>query len=106
MANTLVVQKGRTNTVNVNLNEDVTGDTFTSEIRTEPNQSSALIATWVVTVANAAAGELTLGLNDTLSVQIKQDVGYMDIKRVTAGGDVIAVFDQPIRISFRGTVTE
>ena len=106
MANTLVVHKGRTNTVNVTLNQDITGDVFTSEIRTEPTQSSALIATWVITVADAAAGDLTLGMTDVISGQIKQDVGYMDIKRVMSGGDVVAVFDQPLRITFRGTVTE
>ena len=106
MSNSLVVHKARTNTVNVNLNDDVTGDTFTSEIRTGPNRDAALIATWVVVVDDAAAGELSLSLSDTVTGQIKQDVGYMDIKRVTAGGDVKAVFDNPIQVSFRGTVTE
>lgn len=106
MANQLVVHKGRLNTVTVNLNESIVSETFTSEIRTEPNRAASLIASWVVTVTDAATGEIELSLSDTVTAQIKQDVGYMDIKRVKSGGEIVAVFDQPIQVSFRGTVTE
>ena len=106
MANTLVVHKGRTNNVDVNLNRDITGMTFTSEIRTEPNRDSSLIATWTVSVTTLTPGEISLTLTHVVSGQILQDVGYMDIKGVDSGGYVEAIFDQPIKVEFRGTVTE
>jgi hypothetical protein len=105
MASKVIVHKGRTNTLRVNLGMNITGDTFTSEIRAEPDTSSLLIATWVVTVSDATKGELVLTLDDVTTSQITAASGYMDIKRVT-GTEPVAVFDRPLEVSFRGTVTE
>ena len=106
MSNTVVVHKGRNNTVDVNLFQDITGDVFSSEIRTEASRDSTLIAYWNVTVIDEESGELSLYLGSTTTGYIRQQAGYMDLKRVTEDGSIEAVFDQPIRVIFRGTVTK
>lgn len=103
MPKQLVVHKGRVNVIAVNLGFDVTGETLTSEIRERPEQDSPLIATWTVTVTTAATGLLSLVLDDS-SNTIAQSEGYMDIKRVS-GGQPLTVFDEPLSVELRGTVT-
>jgi hypothetical protein len=106
MSNKVIVHKGRTNTLVVKLGLNVSADTFTSEIRAEPTVDSPLIATWVITfVTNGADGQLLLKLDDVITKQIKANSGYMDLKRVT-GAEPIPVFDRPLEVSFRGTVTQ
>jgi hypothetical protein len=100
----VIVHKGRTNTLVVNLGMNVTGNTFTSEIRSEPTVDSPLIATWTVVVTDAAIGKLTLTLDNTITQAIAPSTGYMDLKRVS-GGEPLPVFDRPLEVSFRGTVT-
>jgi hypothetical protein len=105
MSNKVIVHKGRTNVITVSLGIDVSADTITSEIRSEPNSESPLIATWVVSyVTNGADGELILTLDDNETRQIKANSGYMDLKRVS-GSEPVPVFDRPLEVSFRGTVT-
>lgn len=104
MSNRVIVHKNRRNTLVVDLGIDVTGDTLTSEIRAEQDHTSTLIATWVVTVTDAATGMLSLVLDDLESGQITVDSGYMDIKRIS-GGQPVPVFDRPLEVSFQGTVT-
>jgi hypothetical protein len=105
MSSKIIVHKGRTNILTVSLGVNVSADTITSQIRSEPNQESPLIATWVVSFkTNGADGELILRLDDNDTRQIKANSGYMDIKRVT-GSEPVPVFDQPLEVSFRGTVT-
>jgi hypothetical protein len=104
MASKVIVHKSRTNVLRVNLGMNITGDTFTSEIRAEPDVESALLATWVVTVSDATKGELVLTLDDVTTAQIKATSGFMDLKRVT-GSEPVAVFDRPLEVTFRGTVT-
>jgi hypothetical protein len=104
MASKVIVHKSRTNVLRVNLGMNITGDTFTSEIRAEPDVESALLATWVVTVSDAIKGELVLTLDDVTTAQIKATSGFMDLKRVT-GSEPVAVFDRPLEVTFRGTVT-
>lgn len=105
MASKVIVYKGRTNTLKISLGFDVSTDTITSEIRTEPNFNSPLIATWDVTFAtNGSDGNLILTLDDIQTAQIVVDSGYMDLKRMK-GIEPLAVFDRPLEVSFRGTVT-
>lgn len=105
MSNQIVVHKGRTNTLLVNLGINVAGNVITSEIRSEPDQESSLIATWTVTFVNDGAdGKLRLVLDDLITSQIKANSGYMDLKRMN-GGEPLAVFDEPLEVIFRGTVT-
>lgn len=106
MSNQVIVHKGRTNTVTVSMGVSVLGDTITSEIRTEPDVEAPLIATWIVTfVTDGSDGELILKLDDTVTAGIVVDTGYMDLKRIS-NGEPIPVFDRPLEVVFRGTVTE
>lgn len=103
MGKQLVVHKGRVNVVAVNLGFDVTGETLTSEIRERPDQNSLLIATWTVSVTTAATGLLSLSLDDSTN-EITQSEGFMDLKRMS-GGQPLTVFDEPLAVEIRGTVT-
>ena len=106
MSNTVIVHKGRTNTLFVNMGIDVSADVITSEIRSEPNVESPLIMTWEVAfVSDGTDGKLVLTVDDLETSQIKANSGYMDLKRVI-GGEPVPVFDRPLEVSFRGTVTE
>ena len=106
MSNTVVVHKGRTNTLRINMGKDVSADTFSSEIRSDPDLEAPLIATWQVSFeTNGADGMLVLKLDNTATRSIKQNSGYMDLKRIT-GSEPVPVFDRPLEVEFRGTVTE
>lgn len=106
MSNKVIVHKGRTNTVLVDMGIDVSADTITSEIRSEPSVEAPLIATWVVSfVTDGTDGMLSLSMDDVITGGIEANSGYMDLKRVT-GGEPVPVFDRPLEVSFRGTVTE
>jgi hypothetical protein len=105
MSSKIIVHKDRTNVLSVSLGIDVSADTITSEIRSEPDVNSPLIATWVVAFkTDGHDGRLLLTLDNTITSQIKANSGYMDLKRMT-GGEPIAVFDQSLEVSFRGSVT-
>ena len=106
MSNKVIVHKNRTNEVRVNLGMDVSADTITSEIRSEPDVESPLIATWTVAfVTDGTDGELLLTLDDTITAEITANSGFMDLKRIS-GGEPIPVFDKPLEVTFRGTVTQ
>ena len=105
MSNEIIVHKGRTNTLYINMGIDVSADTITSEIRSEPDLESPLIATWVVDyLTDGVDGKLVLVLDDLTTSQIAADRGYMDLKRIS-GAEPLPVFDQPLEVAFRGTVT-
>ncbi len=59
-----------------------------------------------MTVTDETVGDLSLYLSHTITGYIRHNTGYMDLKRVTEDGSVEAIFDQPIRVMFRGTVTK
>ena len=102
MADAIVVHKGRTNIITVSLGIDVSDDIITSDIRTE---SKALIASWDVDFdSDGVDGELILTLDDSVTVGITQTRGVMDIKRIS-GGEPLPVFDMPLEVEFRETVT-
>lgn len=102
MSDSIIVYKDRTNVITASLGIDVSGDTLTSEIRTE---SGTLIATWdVVFDSDGTDGELILTLDNSDVTSIGYPSGLMDIKRVTAG-EPLAVFEEPIEVEFRETVT-
>lgn len=105
MSNEVVVYKGRTNVLTVSLGIDVSLDEITSEIRSEPDVSGPLLAEWDVTFAtDGTDGELILTLDDLVTGQITVNSGYMDLKRVS-GAEPIPVFDRPLDVVFRGSVT-
>ena len=102
--NKVIVHKHRTNTLTVNLGMDITGDTITSEVRVQPDPTSALLMTWVVTVVDDATGELEISVDDSTTAQIEVDKGYMDFKRLSSG-EPLPILDRPLEVEFRGTVT-
>lgn len=104
MSNPIIVYKGATTILPVRLGIDITGDTITSQIRAEPTQASALIATWTVTVEDAITGRITLTLDDDVTVAITATSGYTDLRRL-AGGQPLAVFEKPLEVEFRELVT-
>lgn len=101
----IVVHKGRTVIVPVSLGIDVSQDTITSEIRRYTSQDSELLATWAVTFAtDGFDGELILTLDNSATVGVTRAIGYMDLKRVS-GGEPISVFEEPIQVLFKDSVT-
>jgi hypothetical protein len=107
MSKNVTIHKGRTNKILVSLGFDVSGDTLTSQIRTEADQTSDLIATLNVGfVTNGVDGELVLTMDDAAFTPevLTRTYGYMDIKRV-ANGEPLSVFAEPVEVVFQGTVT-
>lgn len=103
--NQLIVYKDRTAIVPVSLGFDVSSDAITSQIRVGKDFESDLIAEWDVTfLTDGVDGELILTLDDSVTVMITNDIGYMDLKRVT-GGEPVNVFDKPLEVLFKNSVT-
>lgn len=105
MTPNITVHKGRTVIVPVSLGRDVSGDTFVSEIRVDKHSTSSLIATWDISFeTDGTDGELILKLDDGVTSLITKSSGYMDLKQVT-GGEPIPVFNEPLEVLFRDSVT-
>jgi len=105
MANPVVVYKGRTNVVLLNLGIDVSSDVITSEIRVGKSIDTDLIVTWDVEfVTDGTDGECRLTLDDSVS-SVEEDSGFMDVKRVS-GGEPYQVFSAPLKVLFKEVVTE
>lgn len=103
--NELLVYKNRTNVVQVDLGFDVSTDVLTSEIRAGKNLGSSLIATWAVSfLTDGTDGKLVLTLDDSDLDSVSEKVGYMDLKRVSAG-EPLPVFANPIKVKFLESVT-
>lgn len=101
----VTVYKGRTTILQVSLGFDVSNDNITSQIREEKSRTSTLIATWAVSFAtDGVDGELILTLDDAVSALVTKSTGWMDLKRVT-GGEPVNVFDDPIEVLFKDTIT-
>lgn len=99
------VHKARTVEIPVSLGFNVSGDTFSSDIRVEANPESLLIASWDVSFkTDGTDGELLLTLDDEITSEIVQTTGYMDLKRVS-GGEPLAVFPEPLQVVFIEAVT-
>lgn len=102
--NEVIVHKGRYNRIIVNLGISAVGSTFVSEIRTNPTVESILIAAWTIGfLTDGTDGKLVLTLDDTVR-NITASKGFMDLKRVVFGVP-IPVFDQPLEVLIRGTVS-
>jgi capsid portal protein len=101
----LIVYKGRTNIITVTAGLDVSADVITSEIRTEEDSTSDLIATWDVSfLTDGVDGELVLTLDNAITDVIVHSNGYMDMKRMVAG-EPLPMFNKPLKVIFQRTVT-
>jgi hypothetical protein len=106
MSNKVIVHKDRTNVIQINMGIDVSDDTITSEIRSEPSVDSPLLAIWTVDfLTDGTDGKLVLTLDNSITQDISASSGYMDLKRVVSGEPMV-VFDRPLEVDFRGVVTE
>jgi len=106
MTNPVVVYKGRTTVVTLNLGVDVSAETIVSEIRTDKDVESTLIAAWDVDfITDGTDGSCRLSLDDSVTSEIVYTNGYMDVKRIS-GGEPYAAFDGPLRVVFKDSVTE
>jgi hypothetical protein len=105
MSTEVIVHKDRTNSLEISLGFDITGETITSQIRSEPDTEAPLIMEWSVSVVDATSGELLLTVDNVDTADIKANSGFMDLKRVS-GGEPLAIFDHPIEVRFVGSVTE
>jgi len=102
MSDKLRVYKNRTNVIFVSLGFDVSGDTITSEIRT---QSGTLIATWTVAfVSDGSDGEIKLTLDNSALSAVMYSNGFMDFKRVS-GGEPYPIIKAPVEVEFIDSVT-
>jgi hypothetical protein len=105
MSNEVIVRKGRYNVVSVDLGIDVSAETLTSQIRSEPHQDAPLIAEWDVAFeTDGTDGHLILTMTTEITSQIKATSGFMDIKRL-ANIESLPGFDTPLAVTFQGTVT-
>ena len=105
MARPIKITKGRTKRITLNVGVDVSGDTFTSQIRADKNPTSDLLATWAISFAtDGTDGELVLTLDNSLTTGITHTNGYMDVKRMT-GGEPVDVFDDPLPVVFQEPIT-
>lgn len=105
MTKPVIVHKGRTNILSVGLGYDISADEFASEIREEKDQEADLIATWVITfLTDGTDGELIFTLDDEDTDSDTKSVGWMDLKRITAG-EPINVWDEPLEVLFKDTIT-
>lgn len=105
MPTTIVVHRGRTEKLPVQLAYDVSQDTITSQIRRGRSVNSPLIAEWDVSYrTDGKDGLIDLVLDDSVTILIDADMGYMDLKRVT-GGEPVSVFKEPLQVVFKTVVT-
>lgn len=105
MEKQVFVDIGRTTTLQIGLGFDVSADSFTSQIREQVDSTSPLIATWTVTfLTDGTDGELLATLDDSDTTAITQRTGYMDLKRIS-NGEPLSVFEAPVEVIFRKTVT-
>lgn len=104
--NQIIVHKDRTTVITVSLGMDVSDDTITSEIRVGRNSETELIAEWTVEFdTDGADGELVLTIDDSVAADIDKKKGYMDMKRIS-GGEPLPVFDYPLEVVFKESITE
>ena len=105
-ADELVIHKGRTNTFDVEFGEDISGRTYTAEVRQGPDQESPLIMSFTTSFdTDGTDGILVLSVDDAVTGTIAETSGYMDIKEVV-GGEPLSVSDRPLRVELRATVTQ
>lgn len=105
MSNVITIHRGRTEKIGVSLNFDISNDDFSSHIRVGRSQESTKIAEWQISfLTDGKDGKLIFTLDDSVTKNIVQDRGYMDIKRIS-GGEPYEVFDTPLPVHFHDVVT-
>jgi len=94
------VYRDRTTVHLVSLGYNPTGANFISQIRETRSPKSRLIATWDIDiVGDGRTGELRLSLDNGITKEIAQTVGYMDIIK-EEGGEPYPVLNSPLLVCF------
>jgi hypothetical protein len=102
----LEVHRNRTNVSIVKLGYNVSGMNFISQIRAERTRTSRLIATWSIeVVGDGSSGELRFSLDNGITRDISDNIGYMDIVR-EEGGEPYSVLRTPLVVAFLDFPTE
>lgn len=84
------IMRGDTEILNITITDsagvavNLTGNTFTSQIRYNRNDSS-VAATFTCTITNAAQGQVTLTLSAASSALLTDGTAYWDLQRNNAG---------------------
>lgn len=106
MNSEVVVHKGRTEILQVNLPYDISRDTILSQIRVGPSSNTTLIAEWSVrNRTDGTDGQLIFTLDSEITQNITVYEGYMDILRISAG-EPLCVNSDPIKVIFRNGITK
>lgn len=102
----LKVHRNRTNVNIVSLGFNPSGQTFLSQIREGMSPDSQLIANWnIEVVGDGSTGQLRLSLDNSITKEITQTIGYMDILR-EEGGEPYSILETPLQVSFMDFPTE
>lgn len=103
---TIEVHRNRTNVHLVNLGYNLSGLNFRSEIRKTRRPTSELIAAWAIDiVGDGSTGELRLSLDNGITKDIYDTVGFMDIL-CEVGGEPYSVLRTPLMVVFLDFPTE
>ena len=101
----ITVHRGRRCVVPVTFQYDISGQAFTSHIRVGIHPQSLLIAVWDIEFkTDGTDGKLIMSLDETVTANITQNIGFTDIKRVS-GGDPYPAIDTPLHVYFVNVVT-
>ena len=101
----ITVRKNRTNIVEVQLSYDLSTSAITSQIRRGRSPDTALIAEWDVRYkTDGTDGCLIFTLDDSVTAEIEDKTGYMDILRMEEG-EPITVLEYPLSVVFQEVIT-
>lgn len=102
----LKIHRGRTHVSVVSLGRDISGMTFKSEIRAGQSPDADLIAVWGISIiGDGSTGQLRLSLDNSITSQVTETIGYMDVLRVE-GGEPYSEFSAPLQVVFIDMPTE
>ena len=102
---TIRVYKNRTNVLLVRFGRDISADEFSSQIKEDKTSSSEVVVAWAPSFeTDGTDGVLRLVLSNELIATITKSIGYMDIKRMSAG-EPLPVFKELIEVHFKETIT-
>jgi hypothetical protein len=105
MSSHITVRKNRTNIMEVQLAYDVSSEIITSQIRKGRTPEHPLICEWLIRFKNDGKdGSLIFTLDDSVTSEIEDTVGYMDILRIS-GGEPITVIEFPLIVFFQEVIT-
>lgn len=83
---------------------DMAGSVIESQIRTQPNQDSELLAEFTISLDPSLNYRVWFSLTDTQTAAILADTGYCDIRWTDTSSFIRQ--SEPFKINFVDTITE